>query len=138
MKKADMLAEINSVLLVGKDHLTRIKAPKIFLDPPTEDWAKMPYAMISKAHAWFRRTMLDKYQKYLKVWALCKPEIWARMFAIGGFDDHAEAKLLTAAGVALRRALNKPDRPDFFKKGKVRDEVKRISQQSKCDGKTPA
>ena len=131
MKKAEMLNDIEAMLKDASNALKFAKAQRVYLDPPWEDMNLMPYAMISKARVWLRKIWAKELVAYDRAWVLCKNEVWQRMFTYGGFDDHAEMKLLVAAGVELRRALGSKDRPDLFKKGKLRDEIRRLSKQSK-------
>jgi hypothetical protein len=80
---------------------------------------------IRPAFYWIEEVYSTEYTGYKRIRDLCTEEIWSRYFLWApDFDDHREMVLLRKAASGLRKRVVARSRPDFFKKGKINEQVK--------------
>lgn len=101
-----MLTDMYKLMDIGK-----IK--KIFIHPQA---AELPADVVRAGYQWLIAVYQEAFHKVWKIWKLCEPEVWDRYFKFGGFEDHAEVKLLRASLLHLKKAMHV--RPVLFLKGK--------------------
>lgn len=117
-RKVDMLAKIQRISAELAETFDRegIKVKPLYYTV-AED-ADKHIARVREAHQWMSDIEAFELLEVRKIYGLLKPEIWARYRSWGGFEEHREMKMLSAALAALRTKVISRQRPDFFKRPK--------------------
>ena len=124
MKKQEMIDRMYEIEGAMRPALTRSRVnPTVGVVPKVATSAPAP--VVREAYRWLVRIFDTEYKAYAQIRMLLPEEIWDRYDCWGDFDDHREVILLKKAGVALRAAIVSQKRPDFFKKGKLDDIIKK-------------
>lgn len=111
-KIQDMLTKLEPFYEIGKIR-------PIFLH---EKAADLPADMVREGYQWLVAVYQSAFNKVIDNWNLCKPEIWKRYFLFGGFEEHAEMRLLMDSLHNLKKMVSK--RPMLFQKSKINKMLK--------------
>jgi len=108
----EILTDMDTLLKVGK-------VREVFIHPEAHT---LPATIVRDGLQWLI-AIQESFEPVLEIWKLCKPDVWARYFSLGGFDDHAEVMLLRQRLKVLKRTMM--HRPVLFLKGKSSAIIKR-------------
>jgi len=111
-------------------------SPAIKMPYDVETMQNVPNVLVIKAYKWMLEISKNEYNDALKVWKLLPPVVWFRYFAMPeDYNAHPEVILLKARRRLLAKALKVRDRPDFFKKGKIKDALSAKTKNKKATKK---
>jgi hypothetical protein len=82
-------------------------------------------AFIKEGYDWLEHIYSILWKAAYNIKKLLPNELWERYKTWEDFDNHREVKLLKQALVHLSKAVRSHKKPDFFKKGRVRVEIKK-------------
>lgn len=85
----------------------------------------LPDDFINEAYMWLNVVYDLDYREWARARRNLPEDLWKRYEAWGGFEDFREVKILNRARAELKQAITTRKRPDFFKKGKYNEAVKR-------------
>ncbi len=122
---------INNITQMNEDITWALELVDAKLAIP-EDIIEVHNEYIIAGEKWLATIEIKEYRELRKTWKLRTPEVWANYDALGGFEDHAEVKLLRTAKHNFRRAITSQKRPDLFKKTKVQQWRKKRESKRKA------
>lgn len=119
--KVDQLIVIDKMTQSMVVTLARIKSPKLLEHGDGSE--KLPATMIREAYHWLHDIYNGVFADVKKVRLSLTEEVWER-YENWGVDDMRETVVLNAVQLILKKQMAVRRRPDFFKKGKVKDALK--------------
>jgi hypothetical protein len=96
-----------------------------------ENLSDLDIDFLQKALDWIYSIYVLEYHQVLNIKQLLSDEIWKRYQTWGGFEEHRECVLLRKSLGDFKHMITHPERPDFFKKGKLDAKLKSAKQESK-------
>jgi hypothetical protein len=116
--------------------LIDIMAPLCIEANIPEDYLQVPVEakdfdarIIMEAYKWINEIYNTVYREAKSIKNLLSEEMWERYRTWNDFGDHREVILLTEALQKFRRAVVTGDRPDLFKKHKLKYFLNRLQKQ---------
>ena len=121
MKKVEAIEEIIDRYYIINKEIQECKA-SLYLDERMEE---LKYPMIMEGLKWLRSILKNEYHEIQKVLGLLPDKIWKQYTIMGDCDDLREMIMLKDARVAFRKAIVNRKRPILFKKGEVKNALKK-------------
>jgi len=94
-----------------------------------KDSEKLRAAFVDDGLKWLEDLHKKEFRDAQRIRALLPEELWTRYENWGDFTEHREVQLLNEALATLKKAIRRKSRPDFFKKGKINGELKRLHEK---------
>lgn len=101
----------------------------------TARWEILPMSWIREAWHWIGSIRLRELAKIGKVRSLLPEELWDKYENWGGFDDCQEMIMMVNSLKDLKRVVISNDRPNFFKKTRVKGVCKTKIREEKAKAK---
>jgi len=130
MNRVSMIHDMRLMLDSMNNMLVRARVQGILCVPIGSE--KLTTKFIKEGHDWLKEVYGNQYKDVDKVWKLLPEALWKRYEVWGDFEEHREAKMLTAALCELRKAIICIGRPAFFKKSIIN---KRLDKKVKNENK---
>lgn len=102
--------------------------PKDYLTVPKES-EKLRAAFVDDGLKWLESIYDMEFRNAYRIRALLPEELWDRYEKWGDFGEHREVKLLNESLAILKKAIRRKSRPDFFKKGKINEQIKKLHKK---------
>jgi len=127
--KRDMISSICIYLTDMQEEILAAGMKHDVIEIP-DGWPILPITTIREAYKWLRQIYTHNFKDEIyKVRELLPKMLWKRYEDWGDFTDHREVKMLQEVQTRFRGLLISKDRPIFFKKGKIRAEIKRLRKK---------
>lgn len=125
-----MLEEIFKLVTEMSPLFLEAKIQEDYLSFPEES-LRFDSSIISEAYKWINKIYSKEYKNVLGIWTLLSPDMWQRYRLWEDFGDHRETTLLNEALQKLRRAVINKNRPDLFKKYKLKVFINQLKKGDK-------
>jgi hypothetical protein len=131
LSNIEMLEEIFKIVSEMSALMEEATIKEDYLRFPQEA-LRFPTEIIKEAHKWVVEIYETTFRSVKGTKSLMSNEMWARYAAWGDFGDHREVVLLNAGLQKLRKSIVTVNRPNLFKKQRVKVMLNRIRKGDKC------
>ncbi len=140
MNKSERITEIKNMISDIEPFLNLAQIRSNILICEYSPAFDMPDEMVRGAHLWIRGIYYGEFHTVKRIWNHVEDKsLWDTYFDdLESFRDFREVKLILNALKLFKKAVVNKDRPDFFKRGKYNEQVKRQKKERNRKAKQEA